>query len=306
VRGQPDGVRALEVAAAGGHHLLLVGRPGSGTTMLARRLPGLLPDLSGPQTLEVTAIGSLAGTLTPEAPLITRPPFVAPHHSASVPALVGGGVGVAKPAAISKAHHGVLFLDEAADFGPRTLESLRTALEDGEIRLARRDGIARYPARFQLVLASWPCACGRSDADCSCSPHARRRYLARLSGPLLDRVDLRVRLRPEAPPSDTGVPDSTAVVRQRVQDARHRATRRWAEHGMHTNADVPASALRRRSLPAAARALLESGLATGSLTRRGADRALRVGWTLADLAGLDQPGPDQIAEALAFRDRRPA
>jgi magnesium chelatase family protein len=221
--------------------------------------------------------------------------------------LLGGGVGRARPGAINEAHRGVLFLQDAPEFGPHRLEALCAALDDGEIRLARRDGIARYPARFQLVLASPLCPCLRPETSCTCSPSAKRRFLARLAGPLLDRIDLRVRLRP-APAVDARdlpVPDATAVVRQRVGEARRRAARRWAEHGSHTNADVPASVLRHRSLPTTALALLETGLATGSLTRRGADRALRVGWTLTDLAGLDRPGQDQIAEALALRDRRP-
>jgi magnesium chelatase family protein len=305
VRGQPEAVRALEVAAAGGHHLLLVGLPGSGATMLASRLPGLLSDLSGQQALEVTAIHSLAGTLTAEAPLITRPPFIDPHHSTSAPALVGGGVGVAKPGAVSRAHCGVLFLDEAAEFAPRCLEALRTAVEEGEIRLARRDGVARYPARFQLVLASPPCPCARSESDCSCSPHARRRYLARLSGPLLDRVDLRVRLRPAPPPGapDGPVPEGTAVVRERVRAARQRAAHRWADDGAATNAEVPATVLR-DALPNPVIGQVDRALSVGALTRCGAERVLRVAWTLADLAGLDRPGDDQIAEALAFRDRR--
>jgi magnesium chelatase family protein len=305
VHGQPDAVRALEVAAAGGHHLLLLGPAGSGTTLLARCLPGLLPDLSGDQALEVTAIHSQAGTLTPEAPLITRPPLVSPHHSTSVPALLGGGSGVAKPGAISRAHHGVLHLDSAGEFGPSRLESLRTALEDGEIRLARRDGIARYPTKFLLLLTTAACPCGRSEQQCSCSPHTRRRYLARLSGPLLDRIDLRVRLR-STPPGSGPSADNTALVRARVEHARHRAAARWATHGWRTNAEVPAELLRREfGLPRHVTAELDRALTTGAITKRGADRTVRVAWTLADMSCVDQPGSDHIAEALAFRDRRP-
>ncbi|HEU5470348.1 MAG TPA: YifB family Mg chelatase-like AAA ATPase [Actinophytocola sp.] len=310
VLGQPEARWALEIAAAGGHHLLLVGPPGTGKTMLARRLPGLLPPLTHEQALEVTAIHSIAGLLTPDSPLIATPPLIAPHHSTSVPALVGGGVGMAKPGAISRAHFGVLLIDEAAEFGADRLESLRTALEEGEIRLARRDGVARYPARFQLVLATNPCPCAPPrEVDCCCSAHTRRRYLARLSGPLLDRVDLRVRMRPITAMSDTdrAVPDGTAEVRARVAAARDRAARRWAGHGWHTNAEVPGPVLRREfALPRPVTALLDRSLASGAVTARGADRTLRVAWTLSDLAGLDRPEADHVAAALEFRDRRAA
>jgi magnesium chelatase family protein len=307
VVGQPEGAAALEIAAAGGHHLLLLGMPGSGATMLARRLPGLLPDLSPLDALEVTAIHSISGSLPPETPLITRPPLVAPHHSSSAPAMLGGGVGRARPGAISQAHRGVLFLQDAAEFGSHRLEALCAALDDGEVRLARRDGVARYPARFQLVLASPWCPCLRPESDCSCSPHAKRRYLARLAGPLLDRIDLRVRLRPIPPAGaqDLPVPDPTAMVRERVQQARDRAARRWAQYGVVTNAEVPRPILRRDfALPRSATALLDRGLASGAVTARGADRCIRVAWTLADLAGLDTPGIDEMAAALEFRDRR--
>jgi magnesium chelatase family protein len=278
--------------------------------MLARRLPGLLPALSEEQALEVTAVHSIAGLLAPDAPLISTPPFVAPHHSTSVPGLVGGGSGVAKPGAISQAHHGVLFMDEACEFGPNRLEALRTALEEGEVRLARRDGVARYPANFQLVLATNPCPCAPPrELDCTCSPHERRRYIGRLSGPLLDRVDLRVRMRPITAMSGAEVspPESTATVRARVDKARARAAKRWQKYGWRTNAQAPGPILRREfALPRKVTALLDRVLNTGAVTARGADRCLRVAWTLSDLAAADRPAADHVAAALEFRDRRAA
>lgn len=184
VVGQTQARYAVEVAAAGAHHLMLTGPPGVGKTMLAQRLPGLLPELSESEALEVTAIHSVAGLLSGSTPLITRPPFVAPHHTSSVAAMVGGGSGLARPGAVSRAHRGVLFLDECAEIGVSVMEALRTPLEDGEIRLARRDGVARYPARFQLVLAANPCPCAPADPrDCICPGQIKRRYLGKLSGP---------------------------------------------------------------------------------------------------------------------------
>ncbi|SFW91152.1 YifB family Mg chelatase-like AAA ATPase [Amycolatopsis australiensis] len=307
VVGQPEARWALEVAAAGGHHLLLTGPPGVGKTMLAKRLPSLLPLLSPEESLEVTAVHSVDGSLSKSSPLVVVPPFVAPHYSISIAALIGGGSGIASPGAISRAHRGVLFLDEVCEFGAQCLESLRTVLEEGEVRIARVRGAITYPARFQLVLATNPCACAPpKDADCVCSPTARRRYLARLSGPLLDRVDLRVRLRPLTAISahDTGSAEPSEVVRARVLEARKRAAHRWREYGWQSNSEVPGPALRREfPLPRQATVLLDRAMDRGALTGRGADRCLRIAWTLADLDGEDRPGADQISSALAFRER---
>ena len=198
VAGQSTARRALEVAAAGGHHLYLVGTPGAGKTMLAERLPGLLPALDDAAALEVTAVHSVAGLLSERATLQRNPPIQAPHHTASIAALVGGGSFLARPGAISLAHHGVLFLDEAPEFAPRALDALRQPLETGQVVLLRGGGAVSYPARFQLVLAANPCGCAQRGPQCSCTPQARRRHEQRLSGPLLDRIDLRVQVAPIA------------------------------------------------------------------------------------------------------------
>lgn len=282
VVGQGQARFAVEVAAAGAHHLMLTGPPGIGKTMLAQRLPGLLPPLSYAESLEVTAVHSVAGLLSGDTPLITRPPFVAPHHTCSVAALVGGGSGMARPGAVSQAHRGVLFLDEFAEIGVSSLEALRTPLEDGEIRLARRDGVACYPARFQLVLAANPCPCAPPNpVDCICSAQARRRYLGKLSGPLVDRVDLRVELHPMSAGAfapDAG--ESSVTVRERVAVARLAAEERWRPYGIRTNAEVSGPLLRRKfRLPKATMEPLSTALDRGVISIRGADRCLRVAWT---------------------------
>src|SRR5699024_3166489 len=229
------------------------------------------------------------------------------HHTISVAALIGGGAGLAAPGAVSQAHRGILFLDEAAEFGCQRLESLRTALEEGEVRIARQRGVVRYPARIQLVLATNPCPCAPArEADCVCPPAARRRYAAKLSGPLLDRVDLRIGMRSLTAMSlhSDARAESTEVVRGRVCAARERALHRWASRGWRNNAEVPGPALRRECpLPDEATAILDKGIDRGYLSARGADRCVRIAWTLAALAGVPRPDSGHVAAALEFRDR---
>ncbi|MEU7851803.1 YifB family Mg chelatase-like AAA ATPase [Micromonospora parva] len=308
VAGQQLGRRALEVAAAGGHHVALLGPPGAGKTMLAERLPSILPELDDEAALEVTALHSVAGLLPPGGRLLRRPPFQAPHHTATVPSLVGGGSGLARPGAVSLAHRGVLFLDEAPEFSKGALEALRQPLEHGRIQLSRSGGGTVYPARTQLVLAANPCPCAKpaGDAHCECSPLARRRYLGRLSGPLLDRIDVQVRLMPvraaELMATDGGV-EPSATVATRVAAARQAAAARWADLGRRLNAEVDGPYLRRPPwrLPARVTVELRGRLDSGSLSARGFDRVIRMAWTIADLDGRDRPDQDDVREALQLR-----
>ena len=306
VVGQPMGRLAIEVVAAGGHHLLMLGPPGAGKTMLATRLPGVLPDLDDEDALTATAVHSLAGTLG-EPRLLRRPPFEAPHHTASVAAVVGGGTGLPRPGAASRAHAGVLFLDECPEFRRGVLDALRQPLEQGVVEVQRAKGIARLPARFQLVLAANPCPCGAAGAKglaCRCAPMSRRAYLARLSGPLLDRIDLQVDVPAVTAARWAGAEpgETTAVVAARVADARAAAAARWGR-AARTNAQVPGTLLRsrRHRPPTAVLRPLVQGVDRGTLTARGFDRALRLAWTLADLAGRAAPGPDEVNEAVALR-----
>ena len=307
VLGQPSGRRAVEVAAAGGHHMLLLGDPGTGKTMLAARLPGLLPALDRTAALEVTAVHSIAGVLPADCPLIVRPPFRDPHHTTSVAALVGGGSGMARPGVASLAHHGVLFLDEAPEFATGVLDALRQPLEAGHVTIARSGGVARYPARFLLVMAANQCGCATSNAasGCTCSPLTRRRYLSRLSGPLLDRVDLQVRMDPVSRSellADSRHIEHTHTVAERVLVARLRAADRLAGSPWRTNSDIPGRELRDRWAPArTALVAAERALDAGRLSARGLDRVLRVAWTLADLADRDRPVADDVDEALYLR-----
>ena len=309
VVGQHRGRRAIEIAAAGNHHTLLLGSPGVGKTMLAERLPGILPPLTSDEALEVTGIHSIAGRLAAGRPLITKPPFFGPHHSTTVAAMVGGGSGIAQPGAISLAHRGVLFLDEAPEFGAKALDALRQPLESGEVTIARAHGIATYPSRFLLVLAANPCPCAAGGRDpsvsgCICPPGVRLRYQSRLSGPLHDRIDLTVMLSTVSRTVlDEGVTgESTSVVADRVAEARLRARSRYADTPWTTNGEVPGPILRRRwRVPSSALLPVHEAIARHRLSTRGIDRVLKIAWTLADLAGRAVPGHDEIAEALALR-----
>jgi len=311
VVGQQLGRLALEIAAAGGHHLAMIGPPGSGKTMLAQRLPSILPPLDDAEAVEVTSVRSIAGVLAAGSGLVRRPPFQAPHHSATLPAMVGGGSGLARPGAISLAHRGVLFLDEAPEFGTQVLEALRQPLEERRISLMRTRGATEYPAHVQLVLAANPCPCAKPAGDlaCSCPPQVRRRYLARLSGPLLDRIDLQVYLHPVTSAQlmhgegSAPVPEPSAVVAERVLKARAVAAARWSSGGWRTNAEVPGQALRgpRWRLPRSTVEPLRRHLDAGTLSARGYDRVVRVAWTIADLHGRARPQDTDIHQGYAMR-----
>lgn len=311
VRGQTQARWCVEVAAAGGHHLFLQGPPGAGKTMLAERFTGLLPELTLEEAIEVSMIHSIAGLLPRDSPLLRHPPFLAPHHNDTVPSVIGGGSKAIRPGAISLAHRGVLFLDEAPEFRPTVHDALRQPLESGLISIRRAEGAAIFPARFQLILAANPCACGgdvdgrgRGDA-CHCEAFKRRRYAQRISGPVRDRIDIHHQVLPVSTAEmlqPIGPHGSTSAVRARVQEARDRQARRFEGLPWVTNAGVPLVEFRQRcTLAPSAMAVVEQAVARGHLTQRGADRVLRMAWTLADLAGVEDPGDKQIEEALHLR-----
>lgn len=315
VRGQPVARRALEVAAAGGHHLLLIGPPGSGKTMLAHRMHGVLPPLERDQAVEVAAIGSMTGDRRPDAPLSLTPPIRAPHHGLTAAALVGGGSGVPMPGEVTRAHHGVLVLDELLETPKGVLDALREPLEQDAVVISRAGRQARYPARVILVAATNACPCGyRGDPlrACTCDPAARARYARRLSGPLVERIDVLVEVQPVARDRLVDGPngESSAVVAARVAGARRLAAVRWAEA-----ADPPANGaapvgLLNREVPIAwirravgARALQRLGetMSRLGMSARSFDRAMRVARTIADLDGQDIVTDDHVDEAVAYR-----
>jgi magnesium chelatase family protein len=306
VRGQLLPRRALEVAAAGGHNLLLTGPPGAGKTMLARRLGGILPPLTFEEALECTAIHSVAGALAPGAGLLSGRPFRAPHHTISNVALVGGGA-IPRPGEISLAHNGVLFLDEMPEFDRRVLEVLRQPLEEGRVTIARAARTAVFPARFVLVAAMNPCPCGflgDERRECRCTPSQVVKYRGRLSGPLRDRLDLIVTV-PAVPVqaiAETQPGEPTAAVRRRVCAARLAQQARYAGQGCRTNADLRGASVSRVCGPdAAGRALLRRAIERFALSARGYDRVLKVARTIADLAGSEAVRAEHVGEALQYR-----
>jgi magnesium chelatase family protein len=305
VVGHAEARWVLEVAAAGRHHLFLHGAPGVGKTMLAERLPSILPDLTPSQALEVTAIHSLAGANVGQG-LIRRPPFAAPHHTASLVSLVGGGPKASQPGSLSLAHYGVLFLDEATEFAPSLIEALRTPLEAGSIHIGRSGAQVRYPARFQLVLSSNPCPCGGygvASRQCTCRPDVVRRYQSRISGPILDRIDLHHHVRPLTRSLLKGQPqgEPSADVATRVAEARERQARRLAGTRWRTNGEVSGPWLRRQLPLPDGLGVVDDAVKQGRLSARGVDKVLRLSWTLADLAGVDRPTASHVRTALAMR-----
>ncbi len=306
IKGQSHARRALEIAAAGGHNLIFVGPPGSGKTMLARRLPSILPPLTFNEALEVTQIHSVAGMLKDKGSLVGDRPFRSPHHSASGASLVGGG-SYPRPGEISLAHRGVLFLDELTEFKRDVLEFLRQPLEDGSVTISRTRQSVSFPAKFTLVASTNPCPCGYfgdTIQPCTCSPRQREQYWAKLSGPLMDRIDLQVavnRLKPEEIMQQT-VGEASATVRQRVEAARSRAGDRFRSAALHCNAELQSHHVRQWcKLDDTTRTLLENAIRKLGLSARATDRILKVSRTIADLEGSDTVQTHHVAEAIQYR-----
>jgi magnesium chelatase family protein len=293
--------RALEIAAAGGHNVILVGPPGCGKTMLARRMPSILPPMTQDEALDVTAVYSIAGLLGSEPHIVHERPFRAPHHTSSRIALVGGGT-VPRPGEVTLASRGVLYLDEIAEFPRSTLEVLRQPLEDGTVTIARASGTCTFPARFSLVASMNPCPCGQRgdrNADCRCDDAAVERYRGRVSGPLLDRIDLHVNVVrvPYGELNGAASAESSATIRSRVTAARARQYRR----SRTVNANLRGSDLRVHApLDEPSATLLESVMQRDRLSARSFDRIVRVARTIADLAGADRPAREHVAEALIY------
>lgn len=314
LHGMADAKYGVEVAAAGGHHLMLSGPKGSGKTTLAERLPGLLPDLTPDEALELTAIHSLAGALDPGDDLLTRPPFSAPHHTASRASLLGGGTGQVRPGEISRAHGGVLFLDEFPFFAADVVEALRQPLESGEVTIARGQDAATFPARSMVVLACNPCPCGgyhpEAGADrCSCREVTRRDYRRKLSGPIVDRIDITRHVAPVSPHEMRdrfARPEPSAGVRARIEVARGRQLARFAGRSWRLNGHAPGPALLEEwPLTDAAAGLLEDEIYAGRLSRRGATRVHRLAWTITDLLGGERPDVEEFDVALRLRTGQP-
>ena len=308
VAGQVGARRALEIAAIGGHHLLFIGPPGTGKTMLAERIPSILPPLTEESILEVTAIHSIAGTLLDRELLSKLPPFVAPHHTTTAPAMIGGGAHAIRPGATSLAHEGVLFIDEAPECARGVLDSLRQPLESGSVTISRAVGSVTYPARFMLVLAANPCPCGRFSGrgrSCTCTQVAIRRYLQRLSGPLLDRIDIRVFVdspsRIEMASDQLG--ESSEVVRSRVIEARAMADARFTDCAWKLNSQIPPSQLRKRfRAEKLGMNFLHTELDNERLSARGFHKVLRISWSIADSNGHTIPNRGDVESAFRLRE----
>lgn len=307
IAGQALERRAMEVAAAGGHHVMMVGPPGSGKSMLAERLPSILPPLSVQEQIETTALHAAAGVS--RGGVVRMRPFVAPHPSVSKVGMIGGGSGVPLPGAVSQAHNGVLFLDEASEIASGVLDELRLPLEQGQVTLTRGKRQVRYPAQFQLVLAANPCKCGKEGTQCSCKAHVRANHLSNVSGPLRDRLDIFIRTSTQSAVVSAVGAESSAVIAERVAEARERAAARWTAAGLGpvTNSRVNPSVLRRQfPLGEDVTAFLEDKLADRILTQRGVDRVLKLAWTIADLEGASALHIGHVGEAFDMRDVSPA